>query len=138
METCWLRDPRNLLGSLSFVPDSNSSVGEQLNVLTRLLLIVVLVLYFLSFYGWKLVLITGLIIIFLLYLFGRNSRHTELVEHFGRVTPVYQTPLPVKKKVTKKVQKKNHLLEGYTRIEDARTYRLSWSRVEFPPPGEME
>jgi len=63
MSVFWLDDPSILLKKLDFIPNPQMDISERLNALTRLLLLICIILYFMKYEHVLIVLIVGLLII---------------------------------------------------------------------------
>jgi hypothetical protein len=70
----WLNDPKILFSSCDIIPSQKMTNAERLNALTRLLLLLVLIMYLMDYDQWLTVLIVGLLLIIVL-------RNTDQ-EHF--------------------------------------------------------
>jgi hypothetical protein len=80
----WLQSPKDLFSSLEFIPNSNMSINEKLNSLTRLALLITIVLYAMNYEYWLTFLLVSLLLIISLYCYNNKK------EHFS-VTPTYQS-----------------------------------------------
>lgn len=73
MEKFWLEDPSALFQSLTLIPQCDMSIPERLNALTRLILVITLILFFLRLCWW-LFLLLGIIMVIILYLIYYNQK----------------------------------------------------------------
>ncbi len=78
----WGKDPCALFSSLSIIPCPEMTKDEKLNSLTRLVLLVCLILYFLEYKNWITILIISLAVILLIYVTSKNREGFTL-------TPTY-------------------------------------------------
>lgn len=77
LEPFWLQKPSVLFTSLTIIPQAEWSVNRKLNALTRFVLLVVVLLFFLSVGGWLWFLILGIALILCLFFFyGERSVQT--------------------------------------------------------------
>lgn len=71
----WMNDPKALFSSMNVIPNAEMTNAQRLNALTRLLILVVLGMYFLDYDQYLTVLVLGLILIVIL-------RSYQPLEHF--------------------------------------------------------
>ena len=78
---CWLSSPKNIpllfLEPFNLVPKPTMNPGEKINVFTRLLIVLVFILWVLSIGNWLWFLVFGLILIAILYIFW--ARHPPVI-----------------------------------------------------------
>lgn len=63
----WLQDPCILFMDLAFIPTKDMSRTEKLNALTRLVLIISTVMYFLEYKQWSTFLVCGILLVIVIY-----------------------------------------------------------------------
>jgi hypothetical protein len=78
----WGKDPCSLFSNLSIIPCPEMSKDEKLNSITRLVLLICLVLYFMEYKNWLVILVISLSIILLVYVTSKNREGFTL-------TPTY-------------------------------------------------
>jgi hypothetical protein len=86
----WIDNPLSLLDDCVFVPETGMTRDEKTNAITRLLLLVVLVLYLLRYKHSGVVLISGLLIILILYF-------SNIKEYYGEIQ--MDAPIPYKNRL---------------------------------------
>lgn len=89
-ENFWTEEPCALFDELSFIPTKSMSRAEKLNALTRLILIVALIMYFMKYKQWLTFLVIGVVVIIVLNYtqkegFKKNTLSKEK-EHVSEVT----------------------------------------------------
>lgn len=75
-EKFWMQDPKVLLKTCDIIPRTTMTSNEKLNAMTRLLLIIVVVLYYLDYPNYFTVFIAGIFMI----LFLKSNSQTETFE----------------------------------------------------------
>lgn len=76
-EKVWLEDPSSIVKDLRIIPNRTMDDTTLLNVLTRLIIIMALILFVLGFRDWWLFLIAGLILICLMWFFTGKIDDSE-------------------------------------------------------------
>lgn len=76
-ERVWLEDPSSIMKDLRFIPDRGMDNTTLLNVLTRLIILMALVLFIFRFKDWWLFLIAGLILVCLIWFFSEKPDTTS-------------------------------------------------------------
>ena len=77
MEKFWLEDPTWLIRSLQIFPREEMYEAQRLNALTRLVIIIAIILIFIPLASWIIFLISGLVLIVLLYWLSRRGHNTD-------------------------------------------------------------
>ena len=86
----WLSDPTELFCSLEFIPKQGDSCSEIANKLTRLLALVVLIMWWKEYQGIEKVIVYGLVIIFSVYIISMNKK-----ENFSPLDSRQMDPVPI-------------------------------------------
>ena len=85
----WVRDPEILVTDLALTPTSKMSRNEKLNALTRFVIVLAVVLYFLGYDIWWTFLLVSIIVILLLKC-ALGKKDVKTTEGFT-VTPTYNS-----------------------------------------------
>jgi hypothetical protein len=85
-EKFWVHDPCVLVTDLRFVPTANMTKDEKLNALTRLIVIVAVVLYFMKVTQWSIFLLVSLLVILV---FGYSGKGEDGQKEGFTLTPTY-------------------------------------------------
>lgn len=89
-EAFWLESPDSLFKSTRILPSCEMTKAERLNAITRLLLIAAVALFFITKSNlWLTVLITGLVVVTVIYIFNVKKREGF---HPRRTVKEVQTP----------------------------------------------
>ena len=95
----WFEDPKVLFSSVTFLPDQDMDPVELLNVMTRLIIVLALLLFLISFKEWWVFLIAGILLIGAIWYFNihcpKEVKPTR-VEHFQcprKTQQVQKTPV---------------------------------------------
>ena len=73
MEKFWLEDPTWLIRSLQIFPREGMYEAQRLNALTRLVIVIAIILIFVPLASWIIFLISGLVLIVILYWLSRRN-----------------------------------------------------------------
>jgi hypothetical protein len=111
MSQCWLENFKSIFNQISPVIQTENSEGSVLNRITLLLIIFVIILYLLSVKEWKVILITGLVLIFIIWLLLPRRK----IEHFVRL------PAEVKDKKVKPSCSNCHAFKSKKRAKSKKT-----------------
>lgn len=76
----WLQDPCVLFMDFAFIPTKDMSRIEKLNALTRLVLIISVVMYFLKYKQWSTFLVCGILLVIVIYCMDDPKRKAEVNE----------------------------------------------------------
>lgn len=82
---CWIEDPTTLLRATSIIPTCQMNEAERINAITRLVIVIAVVLFFVPIASWWVFLILGIILVVILYLISRNKEiknNKKIIEHF--------------------------------------------------------
>lgn len=79
----WIYKPDLLWASPVVLPNASMAEAEKLNTLTRLVLLITVVLFFVGFTQWWLFLIFGLGFVFILFLMYGERPGRSVKEHFN-------------------------------------------------------
>ena len=86
----WIYNPSKLFSSLSIIPSKDMNIGDRLNALTRLIILLTLIFYILGFEQWYTIIIIGIIILFIIKMSSQANREKK-IENFvprrGRFDP---------------------------------------------------
>ena len=95
----WTEDIKDLFCSLSVVPTKEMSLEDQLNTLTRLVIIIFLILLVVNYRGDILFLTISILFIIILYYIKKrmNNQKNQVIEHYGP-TDSRVGPLPISAK----------------------------------------
>jgi len=90
-EPFWLQKPPVIFRSTGIIPQANWSTNAKLNALTRFVIVIVLLLFFLSFAGWIWFLLLGLgLVVLLFFLYGERSIQTfTCPKQSEKIAPVF-------------------------------------------------
>lgn len=86
--TFWVENPCALFSEIDIIPKKDMSRSEKLNSLTRLLIIVVIILYFVDYKHWLIFLLIGLLLIIIFNYYSFSKKDEDQTEEFT-VTPTY-------------------------------------------------
>lgn len=81
-ERFWLEDPRLLVSNLRFLPGEDLTVHENLNAVTRLILLVSIVLAIAGWKHWLTFLLIAVVLIIFVYLSKLEDQKSS-IEHFN-------------------------------------------------------
>lgn len=84
----WLQEPCILFTDFVILPNKSMTKAEQLNALTRLVILATIILYFVGYKHWLTFLIATLLIIIFLNYLPCNSKSSQNIENFT-LTPTY-------------------------------------------------
>lgn len=90
----WLEDPTILFKNFQLLPTIMMTQTERLNALTRLIIIITIVLFFMKISYWFVFLFLGIVIVIGLYQYSRENNKDK--------TEFYNCPLPKIKKISKR------------------------------------
>ena len=85
----WLEEPCSLFASVTLLPHASQTVGEQLNSVTRITIIIVAILYLMGYEKWLMV---GSIAMASIVVFWLMSRACKKRSEGFSVTPTYLNP----------------------------------------------
>lgn len=77
-EKFWVEDPLSLFRSLAIIPRPEMTDAQRFNAMTRLILIIAILLFFIPIASWIVFLLCGLILLFLVYSVTRRSRPSHV------------------------------------------------------------
>lgn len=106
MSKFWVNDPCILLTDFNLIPNSSLTQNEKLNALTRIVLIVSIIMYFIEYKQWYLFSIIGLLMILLIKLsdskqegFSIPPTYVDGAEPMTTIPPLHaeewQSPPPI-------------------------------------------
>ena len=109
----WLEKPSILFDSLCIIPSKNISEIELLNILTRLIIFISIILLIIGYKKWLLFLITGISIIILIYIirFYKNEEiflNSEIKECY--ICNSHRSKIKESKNIIENDKKNNNLL----------------------------
>lgn len=70
----WIEDPTVLLRNFAIIPNAQMTEAERFNAMTRLILIIALILFFIPVASWLVFLLCGVILLAVLYSATRTSK----------------------------------------------------------------
>jgi hypothetical protein len=84
----WVEEPCVLLSQPSLFPSSDMSKTEKLNALTRLVVIITIIMYFMKYEHWSLFLILGVVILIILN-YCNGDKSEEVSREDFTIVPTY-------------------------------------------------
>ena len=93
MTKFWIEDISNLFQPFYLIPSKTMSLEEQLNCLTRVVLLIFLIMVFVNVtYDILFLSVSLLLIIIIFYLYKNFSKKEEFIEYYGKVDTVLTPP----------------------------------------------
>lgn len=80
-EKFWLESPNSLYSKLSIFPHCGMTDCERLNAMTRLIVVIAVILFFIPLASWWLFLILGILLILGLYYISRTPK-PNIIENY--------------------------------------------------------
>ena len=79
-EKFWFEDPSALFSSLAILPSQYMTDAQRFNAMTRLILVIAILLFFIPVASWILFLICGVILLFLIYSLTSMRQRSQRIE----------------------------------------------------------
>ena len=111
----WLEEPSQLLASVTLLPSPDDSWEEKLNVVTRLVIVLAIILALLGWKHWFTFLVVAIIVIIMIYLLKQNN----LIEHFDDFT----------------YYNDSGVLANAKSLQYAKSQSLQYANAPLNPPG---
>lgn len=77
-EKIWIEDPSVLFRSLNVFPNADMTEEERFNAITRLIIVITILLFFLGYKQWLVFLIASIVVLLIVYF----SKKPTVVEHY--------------------------------------------------------
>ena len=90
----WLKNPLNLLCGMNIIPLNNMNISEQMNSITKFVILVYFVLLLSNFKYSLLFLLISLLLIIILYYIQRNQMQHLNTEHYTGAQNLHGLPIP--------------------------------------------
>ena len=90
----WLKNPLNLLCGMNIIPLNNMNISEQMNSITKFVILVYFVLLLSNFKYSLLFLLISLLLIIILYYIQRNQMQNLNTEHYTGAQNLHGLPRP--------------------------------------------
>jgi hypothetical protein len=85
-EKFWLKDPKSLFCNMNLLPSGSNTISSNLNALTRLLLIITFVMYLCNYDNYLTILILGLLLIIIMYMYGPKENFIPDSRYYNNIT----------------------------------------------------
>lgn len=80
-DKCWFEDPLSIFTSMTIVPSCGMTDAQRINAITRLIIVIAVVLFFIPLASWWIFLILGLILVGLIF-WSTKVKTPTVVENY--------------------------------------------------------
>lgn len=114
IDKTWIDDPSTIFRNYTLIPSYGMTEAERLNAITRLIIVITVVLFFIPIASWWIFLLLGLGLVVVLYLTSKN-KNDRVVENYrcfyrlrrnSKTAQVKSQPPSNPKETTEKVEKR--------------------------------